>query len=95
MELFALRLYEAERTADVNIKAQKTPVLILVDENQRLTFENMYSQFDGNKPAIFGDKNNVGLENFSVLKTDAPFIADKVMDYKKEIWNEALTFLRN
>ena len=94
MELFALRLYEAERTADVNIKAQKTPVLILVDENQRLTFENMYSQFDGNKPAIFGDKNNVGLENFSVLKTDAPFIADKIMDYKKEIWNEALTFLR-
>lgn len=95
MELFALRLYEAERTADVNIKAQKTPVLILVDENQRLTFENMYSQFDGNKPAIFGDKNNVGLENFSVLKTDAPFIADKIMDYKKEIWNEALTFLRD
>ena len=33
LQLFALRLYEAERTCDVNIKAQKTPVLILVDEN--------------------------------------------------------------
>ena len=44
MELFALRLYEAERTADTNIKAQKTPVLLLVDETQRLTMENMYSQ---------------------------------------------------
>lgn len=53
MELFALRLYEAEQTAFVNIKAQKTPVLILVDEKQRLTMENMYNQYDGNKPAIF------------------------------------------
>ena len=27
------------------------------------------------------------------LNTEAPFVADKIMDYKKEIWNEALTFL--
>ena len=27
IELFALRLYEAERACDINIKAQKTPVL--------------------------------------------------------------------
>lgn len=53
MELFALRLYEAERTADVNIKAQKTPVLLLMDEKQRLTMENIYSQYEGNKPVIF------------------------------------------
>lgn len=53
MELFALRLYECDRTCDVNIKAQKTPVLLLVDEKQRLTMENLYSQYDGNKPFIF------------------------------------------
>lgn len=93
MELFALRLYEAEQTASVNIKAQKTPVLILTDENQRLTFENIYSQYDGNRPVIFGDKNNLQENVIRAIKTDAPFIADKVMDYKKEIWNEALTFL--
>ena len=93
MELFAYRLYEAEQTAFVNIRAQKTPVIILVDEKQRLTLENMYSKIDGNSPAIFGDKNNIGLDNIKALKTDAPFIADKIMDYKKEIWNEALTFL--
>ena len=93
MELFALRLYEAERTADVNIKAQKTPVLILCDETQRQTLENMYSQYDGNRPAIFGDKNALGDKVFTAIKTEAPFIADKIIDYKKEIWNEALTFL--
>lgn len=93
MELFALRLYEAERTADVNIKAQKTPVMILVDEEQRLLMENLYSQYDGNKPFIFGDKKQLGTDVLRSIKTEAPFIADKIIDYKKEIWNEALTFL--
>ena len=93
MELFALRLYEAERTADVNIKSQKTPVMILVDEEQRLLMENLYSQYDGNRPFIFGDKKQLGSDVLRAIKTDAPFIADKIMNYKKEIWNEALTFL--
>ena len=94
MELFAYRLYEAERTCDTNIKAQKTPVLILVDEKQRLIMENLYSQFDGNRPFIFGDQKQLEGEHLiQSIKTDAPFIADKIMNYKKEIWNEALTFL--
>lgn len=93
MELFALRLYEAERTIDVNIKAQKTPVLLLVDDKQRFTMEQLYNQYDGNRPFIFGDKNNMSAESLRSIKTDAPFIADKLQDYKKEIWNEALTFL--
>lgn len=93
MELFALRLYEAEQTAMVNIKAQKTPVLLLMDEKQRLTMENLYSQYEGNRPVIFGDKNSLGENVIKAINTQAPFIADKIIDYKKEIWNEALTFL--
>ena len=93
MELFALRLYEAERTCDVNIKAQKTPVLLVVNEKKRLMMENLYSQYDGNQPFIFGDDETFNTDILKTLNTGAPFIADKVMDYKKEIWNEALTFL--
>lgn len=93
IELFAFRLYEAEQTAFTNIKAQKTPVLLLVDETQRLMMENLYSQYDGNKPFIFGDKKQINQDTLKAIKTDAPFVADKIIDYKKEIWNEALTFL--
>lgn len=93
LELFAYRLYEAEQTAMTNIKAQKTPVLILTDEKQRLTMENLYSQYDGNKPVIFGDKNNLDENKLKAINTEAPFVADKIMEYKKEIWNEALTYL--
>lgn len=93
IELFCQRLAEAEMTASVNIKAQKTPVLIVVDENQRLMMENLYSQYDGNRPFIFGDKNQLSENAIKCISTGAEFIADKVMDYKKAIWNEALTFL--
>ena len=93
MELFAYRLYEAEMTAMTNIKAQKTPVLVVVDEKQRLLMENLYSQFDGNQPFIFGDSGQFNTDILKAIKTDAPFIADKVMEYKKQIWEEALTFL--
>lgn len=93
MELFAYRLYEAERTADVNIKAQKTPVLVVVNEKQRLLMENLYSQYDGNKPFIFGDNEQLNTDILKSINTNAPFIADKIMKYKKDIWEEALTFL--
>ena len=93
IELFAQRLAEAELTASTNIKAQKTPVLIVVDENQRLMMENLYNQYDGNRPFIFGDKNQVGDNVVKSISTGAEFIADKVMEYKKQVWNEALEFL--
>lgn len=93
MELFALRLYEAERTIDVNIKAQKTPILLLIDEAQRHSLLQLYNKYDGNEPFIFGDKNALQDNQIRAIKTDAPYLADKLMDYKKEIWNEALTFL--
>lgn len=93
MDLFAYRLYEAQRTCDTNIIAQKTPIMVIVDEKQRLTMENLYNQYNGNQPFIFGDRSQLSEEMLRTIDTKAPYIADKVTDYKKEIWNEALTFL--
>lgn len=93
MELFAWRLYNADRSADVNINAQKFPMFILLDEKQRLTMENLFNQYQGNRPVIFGDKSNLDENQIKAVNTEAPFVADKLIEYKKEIWNEALTFL--
>lgn len=91
IELFARRLYEIERTIDVNVKAQKTPTLVLASEQQRLTMINLYMQYDGNEPFIFGDKD-MEFDGIKCLKTDAPYVADKLQVLKHQIWNEALTF---
>ena len=93
IELFAKRLSEAQRTADINIKAMRTPVLIRTDKNQELTFRNVYAQYDGNSPVIVADKYQLNPEDIKVFKTDAPFVARDIMDYKVQIWNEFLTFL--
>ena len=93
LEMFSKRLYNLDRAIDVNANAQKTPVLILCDENQRLTMENLYQQFDGNRPFIFGDKSINAKDCVKALNTGAPFVADKLYQLKTEIWNEALTYL--
>lgn len=93
LELFAKRLYEAERTCDVNVKAQKTPLLLRGDENSLLTLKNLYVKYDGNEPVIIGDKKQLGKDVVEVVTTEAPVVFDKLMIYKMQIWNEALTYL--
>ena len=92
IKMFARRLANLDRIIDVNANAQKTPVLIRASEKQRLTMMNLYKEYDGNAPFIFGDKN-LDLNDLSVLKTDAPYVADKIYTLKTQIWNEALTYL--
>lgn len=92
IELFARRLYEIERAIDVNVKGQKTPKAILSSEQQRLTMKNLFMQYDGNEPFIFGDKN-LDIEGIKSLDIGSPFVADKLQILKHQIWNEALTFL--
>jgi hypothetical protein len=91
-EMFARRLYELERTIDVNVNAQKTPVIIQCTENQRATMKNLYKEYKGNEPFIFGDKN-LDLNGIKVLNTNAPFVADQLNTLKREYFNEALTYL--
>lgn len=92
VQMFAKRLYNLDRAIDVNANAQKTPVLIICDESQRLTMENIYKQFDGNAPVIFGNKN-INTNDLKTLNTGAPYVCDKLYELKTQIWNEALTYL--
>lgn len=93
VRMFAKRLYNLDRTVDVNVNAQKTPVLIICDEQQRLTMKNLYMKYEGNEPFIYGDKNLNPNEAIKSINTGAPYVADKIYQLKVQIWNEALTYL--
>ena len=92
IDMFARRLYNIDRAIDVNVNAQKTPTLIRCDEKQRLTLVNAYKEMDGNSPVIYADKS-FDPNAISTLKTDAPYVADKLYELKSNLWNEALTYL--
>lgn len=93
IDLFSRKLYEIDRTTQVNIKAQKTPVLLQGTDKQRLTLQNLYMQYDGNMPFIFGDRDANLDSAVKSITTQAPYVADKLTIQKHEIWNECLTFL--
>ena len=90
--MFAKRLYNLDRAIDINANAMKTPIIIKCDETQRLSMLNLCKKYDGNEPFIFGDKS-INTNAIQVLKTDAPYVADKLYQLKTQIWNEALTYL--
>lgn len=92
VKMFARRLSMLDRIIDVNANAQKTPVLIQGTEKQKLTLVNLYKEYDGNAPVIFGD-NSLDLNCLKAIVTEAPYVADKIYELKTQIWNEALTYL--
>lgn len=92
LAMYAQKLANLDQTIDINVNAQKTPLLVTSTENERLSMKNVYMQYEGNMPVIFGSKQ-LNPDAIKVLKTDAPFVADKLFELKSNIWNEALTYL--
>lgn len=86
------KLAEAERTMDVNVKANKTPVVILCDDKDVLTFKNIFRQVDGNTPAIYADKA-LNIDGVQALDLKTKFLGNELMDYKHSIEADLLTFL--
>lgn len=92
VEMMSKRLYNYDRIIDVNVNAQKTPILLQCDDAQRLTLKNLYKEYDGNMPVIHGTKA-LDINSLKVLKTDAPYVARDIYELKTQYWNEALTYL--
>lgn len=92
IKLYAMRLTEIERTIDVNINAQKTPVIIKCSERQRNTLKQLFKQYKGNEPFIWGDKD-LDLTGTEILNLNPPLVFDKLQIQKHAVWNEVMTFL--
>lgn len=92
LEMFATRLADYQRTEDVNVRAQKTPILLLCDDAQKVTWQNILINYEGNVPVILG---NTGLNPnaLTVLKSDAPFTADQIEELRVQVWNDAMSYL--
>lgn len=89
---YANKLAMIERTIDININAQKTPVLITGTENNMDSLKELYQKYNGSHPVIYANES-FNADMFNVLSTQAPYIVDKLRQEKRDIWNECLTFL--
>lgn len=93
MMYYATQLAEIDRAITVNVKGQKFPIAILCDESQRLTLKNVYKQYDGNEPFIFGDSSLDLNKMIQAINTGSPYVADKLQDLKNNKWSEAMMCL--
>ena len=92
LSLYAQRLAEIDRTIDVNVMNQKTPKIVRCTDAQRLTFQNLAMQVQGNMYWVMADKN-VDLKDIDVLDVSSPYVGNELQILKHQYWNEALTFL--
>lgn len=93
MRLFALRLTELERTMDTNVKRCKDPYILKGTKQQELTLRQVFTDVDNNVPAMVIDKNGLDLKDIDSIPLKVDFLGNDLMQYKKEIMNEALTVL--
>lgn len=94
IEQYARRIYNLERTIDVNVQAQKTPIGVRTkNKNLELSVKHLMSQIDSFEPFVFTDENLDIDDSIKVIDTKAPFVADKLDEIKRRLWNEALSYI--
>lgn len=93
MRIYARRLADIDRTIEVNLKAQKMPVLVSCPESQKLTVTNLIKQWQGNEPIIVSDGGMLDMIQFAYIKPDVPLIVNDLLNAKQTIWSEIMSYL--
>lgn len=87
---YAQRLWDIDRTIDINAHAQKTPPLFTSDKATRMAIKNAYQQWDGNMPALAINKK-LDTKNVVQYFSNPPFIGAPLYELRANIWNDFLT----
>lgn len=95
-DAIARRLADTDAAVDINMQSQKTMPIIPVTEQQRLTFENIYTDIVNNIPYILVDNNGVDVTQLREALTfdnRKSFTSDLMISVQREIWNRFLTYV--
>lgn len=93
MYIYARRLADIDRTIDINLFAQKTPIIAVIPESQRLSYKNYLRQYSGNEPAIIVNDMTFNPESVQYVTPNPPLITNELLDAKRSIWAEIMTYL--
>lgn len=81
-------LWNIQEAIENNANQQRFSTVVLCDESQRLTMENLMKKYQGNVPFIFGSKN-LGIDGIKPLPTQIPFVADKLVAIRDSLIHDA------
>lgn len=89
---YAQRLAHCVRTIDINIGHQKTPRIFKTSANKEKTLKDLLNRVEANENTILA-YDDIDLDDTNIILAPAPFVADKVEEQKREIWNEFLRLI--
>lgn len=84
-------LANVRQAMKTNVNATKTPIIAKGSKNQLLSLQNKYKKVTDNEMVIYEETG--ARQEFEVLKTDAPFLADKLSGLFTHIMGQLLTYL--
>jgi len=88
---YAFKLCNIDRAIDVNIEAQKTPIIVRCSDKQKLSLKNAINQRRDNEPVIWTtDQANIA-DMVDTLQISAPPVFKDLQTQKHMILNEVFT----
>jgi hypothetical protein len=94
--LQSTKLAEIERTIEITLQLMRTPYIVGVDDNERLSFINMLRQVQEGQVAVYGSQGLVESIKDKMSLLDLGIDKEVVLNLqiaKSKIWNETMTLL--
>lgn len=97
ISVFTTQLAEITRTIEIQTMHHRMPFLFGVDDNEKKTFQDVWTLVQQGEPAIFGTETFTGSvqDKVAVFPTgaDRGETLGNLVNLKHHVWNEAMTFL--
>ena len=91
VEYYVDRMVQVDMVINTNLQLQKMPWLIGVDEADKDKMEDIVQRILNNEVVVFADLQSLG--KIQTLATNTPYIIDKLVEYKRGLEQELMTFL--
>lgn len=85
------RMVQVDMVINTNLQLQKMPWLIGVDEADKDKMEDIVQRILNNEVVVFADLQSLG--KIQTLATNTPYVIDKLVEYKRGLEQELMTFL--
>jgi hypothetical protein len=89
---YSYKLSNIDRAIDINIEAQKSPILVRCTDKQRLSLKNAINQRKDNEPVIYAD-NSFDKDMITTLDLNPPMVFPDLQVQKHMVLNEVFTDL--
>lgn len=89
---YAQRLANCVRVQDINVSQQKTPRYWKTSQDKVESIKGLLNKIDSDENAVIGYED-IDIDNTQCVLEPAPYVTDKLDDYKNNIFNEFLRLI--